>query len=717
MTEAPRPLTSGRSEVSPAVERVVAKALAKSPADRYASADELAVALDQAMDQVRSGSMTPVSTPVPPASPIGKSWAIFGISTAVGMGLIYAMVQRYALPKWVLLLAVLLLVAGAVMMLMTTWVENKRVARQPLPRWAGFFNWENTRTGGFLALGLWAILATMLVLRGPGGSGEGGAIRLAVLPFLNRGASDHDYFVDGVTDEVRGKLTRVAGFEVIARSSSDQYRATTKSPADIGRELGVDYLLTGTVTWLTTGGTERVQVVPEMIEVKTGASRWQQSFSGSVTDVLQLQSSIASEVARALGVALGSSERQEITDRPTENAAAYDLYLKGRGLTSRDPNSARQAASFFEQAVALDQEFVEAWSGLATAQSIVYANGNRDPISANRAKEAAQRAYDLDPTGASGLVALLNYNRFITRDFTRAREYARAAIKAAPNDAEVLVAAAAVTSIQGYADTALILLDRARDLDPRSGLVADAIQRNLLFLRRYPEAISAGETARELSTSGLLTIQYQAMAYIGMGDSSAARRVVVSAQTEYPAPVLAAQFAGFYETSWLLSKSDLALLFRLTPAAFDNDRAWWGQSLATAHWDQGDRATGRAYADSALAGSEEQLRANPDDAQLTVLYGVMLAYLGREAEAVAHASRALDLGGPRVDPENGYYIVFQAIRINLALGRLDPALELLSGLLTNPGYISPAWVRLDPMFRPIRGHPRFEALAAGSTSQ
>jgi hypothetical protein len=103
-----------------------------------------------------------------------------------------------------------------------------------------------------------------------------------------------------------------------------------------------------------------------------------------------------------------------------------------------------------------------------------------------------------------------------------------------------------------------------------------------------------------------------------------------------------------------------------------------------------------------------QLQANGNDAQLAVLYGVMLAYLGRESEALAQATRALELGGPGVDPENGYYIVLQAIRIHLALGRLDSALELLTGLLQNPGYVSPAWLRMDPMFRPLRGHSRFE---------
>ena len=712
MTESPRSLTSSRAGLSPAVEAVVAKTLAKSPADRYATADELAAALDQTMDQVRSGSMTPVSTPVPAASPIGKSWAIFGISTAVGLGVIYAMVKRYALPNWVLALAALLILIGVVMMVTTTWIEKKRVAMQPMPSWGRFFTWENTRTGGLLALGLWAILATAMVLRGPEGSGAGGAIRLAVLPFINRGGgAEHDYFVDGVTDEVRGKLTRLGDFEVIARSSSDLYRASTKTPGDIGSELGVDYLLTGTVTWIKMGTEDRVQVVPELIDVKTGASRWQQTYSNSVSDVLQLQSSIAGEVASALGVALGGTERDQVADRPTENAAAYDLYLKGRALPGRDPVSARQATNYFEQAVALDQNFLKAWAGLSRSLVILYINGNRDPALGARSREAGDRALALDPNAPDGHVALANHERFVIQDFAAARRHLEAALQFAPNDTEALASLAALHTQEGFPDSAIAVLKRARELDPRSVDVLRGLHRAQLATRSYAEAVATGELALELTPGDILTLQYMAIAHLANGDTSAARQVINRAKRTVPMTVIAANFAGFYETGWILEPADRELLFRLTPGAFDDDRAWWGQSLAVAHWDYGNRARARAYADSALPGSEAQHRANPTDRQSAGLYALMLAYVGRGDEAIAKIQEAIE--GTPVRDLNRSYIIQQATRIEIVLGRTDQAFARLRELLSSGGFVNPAYVRVDPMYNPLRNDPRFEAILAG----
>ena len=157
--------------------------------------------------------------------------------------------------------------------------------------------------------------------------------RLVVLPFTNRGAAEDAYFADGIADEVRGKLAGLGTLQLIARASSDQYRQSSKSPKQIGAELGVDYLLTATVRWAKAAdGTSRVQVMPELIDARTGDVTWQQSYDANLTDVFQVQTQIASRVAGALGVALGSREETKLGERPTANLAAYDLYLKGRAV-------------------------------------------------------------------------------------------------------------------------------------------------------------------------------------------------------------------------------------------------------------------------------------------------------------------------------------------------------------------------------------------------
>ena len=161
-------------------------------------------------------------------------------------------------------------------------------------------------------------------------AGAAGPKRLAVLPFENLGRPEDEYFADGVTDEVRGKLAALPGLEVTARTSSGQYKQTTKSPQQIGRELGVDYLLTGTVRWeKDTGGQSRVRVSPELVQVSTASTKWQAPFDAPLTDVFQVQADVAARVAEALGVALGAGERERLAEQPTENLAAYDAFLKG----------------------------------------------------------------------------------------------------------------------------------------------------------------------------------------------------------------------------------------------------------------------------------------------------------------------------------------------------------------------------------------------------
>src|SRR6185312_15516739 len=158
-----------------------------------------------------------------------------------------------------------------------------------------------------------------------------------------------------------GKLSQVPALAVIARGSSNEYRRSTKSLQEIGRELGAEYLLTATVRWEKSGGVSRVRVSPELLQVEPNeapTTRWQQGFDASLTDVFQVQADIATKVASALDVAMGDSARHQLAVKPTANLAAYDAFLKGEAIVEAvgmsDPGSLRQAIGLYEQAVALD---------------------------------------------------------------------------------------------------------------------------------------------------------------------------------------------------------------------------------------------------------------------------------------------------------------------------------------------------------------------------
>jgi serine/threonine protein kinase/Tfp pilus assembly protein PilF len=543
------------------------------------------------------------------------------------------------------------------------------------------------------------------------------AKRLAVLPFENLGGPGDEYFADGVTDEVRGKLTSLPGLRVIARSSSAQYKKSTKSPQEIGRELGVDWLLTGTVRWEKGAGGNHVRVSPELIQAATGSTTWQQPFDAALTDVFQVQADMAGQVAQALDLALGSSQRAVLAERPTSNAAAYDAFLKGeaesQSVGTAVPAQLRSAIDYYEQAVALDSSFVQAWTQLSRAHSLLYINGAISQEGKQRALEAAEHALRLNPNQFHGYLALGEYYASIPLDFPRALQEYEKGLRLAPNRGELLGATAVSEISVGRWDEAVQHFRRAQALDPRSFVVARRLAHTYLRLRRYPEAITASDRAIALAADNPLAFQNKVMAYLAMGDADRARELVRAATKTYDPTALATNFGNFFDLYWVLPPELQELLLRLTPGAFGDRSTWAIVRTQLLHF-RGDLAQTRIYADSALLSSDERLRNTPDDAQSHVFRGLILAYLGRKAEAIEEGERARALLPIEKDAYFGPYLQHQVVRIYILVGEPDKALDLLEPLLRMPYYLSPAWLRVDPNFDPLRNNPRFRKLVEGS---
>jgi serine/threonine-protein kinase len=653
----------GRPSVPEAVDQAIQRALAPVPADRFATAGQFAQAL-QPSPTAATPASTFVSTP--------------GVSPA-------SLVAPLAPP-------------------------GPRARRVPVAAIT-------------LGLGFLIGLGVLFAWRRTHASTEEsvGPKRVAVLPFENLGDSADAYFADGMTDEVRGKLSQVSGLAVIARTSSNDYRKTTKAPQQIARELGADYLLTATVRWeKAAGGPSRVRVSPDLIRVEPGAApttKWQQGFDASLTDVFQVQADIASKVASALNVALGDSARHDLAAKPTENLAAYDAFLKGeaasQGLTTPDPASLRRAIGFYEQAVALDSAFVPAWARLARARATLYFNGTPTPDLATQARQAAERAQALGPDRPEGQLALGDYYGTVAIDNPRSLEAYEAGLKLGPNNVELLVAAALAEQSLGRWDAAFQHLAKAGALDPRSATTARRTAVTLLYLRHYPEAQAALDRTLALAPTNLENIERKAMVALAQGDLTAARAVVHTALTNVEPAALLAYFGTYRDLYWVLDDAQQQQLLTLLPSAFDNDRGNWAIVRAQTYQLRGNPAQARIYADSARLAFEAQLRATPDDGQRHVLRGLALAYVGRKAEAIQEGERGMALWPISRDAYLGAYIQHQLVRIYLLVGEPEKALDQLEPLLKIPYYLSPGWLRIDPTFAPLRGNPRFERLVAG----
>jgi eukaryotic-like serine/threonine-protein kinase len=663
LTEPPPGIRSQRPNVPEAVDQAIRRALAPLPADRFPTVAQFAQALQ----------VTPVSTTSAPT-----------------------------------------VVAAAP----ATLEPRIAPAPRPAPRSRRFPLAAAALITGLL-IGLGVLFAWRHSSGGAAAAGSGSAV-LAVLPFENLGRSEDEYFADGVTDAVRGKLAAIPSVQVIARSSSEPYKKANKPAEQIARELGARYLLTGTVRWEKgAGGASRVLVSPELVEVSPGSApktRWQEPFDASLTDVFQVQADVATRVAQALGATLGSGERKALEAPPTKNLAAYDAFLKGEevsnGLSVIDPVLLRRALGYYEQAVALDSTFSLAWAQLSRTHSLLYNLSEPTPEDARAALAGAERALALSPNAPEGRVALGLYYRSIRGDLPRALDQYAQGQRVAPNNADLLAAAAFAEEALGRGDSALAHYRQAQTLDPASVATTRRLARVLSWSRHYPEALAMANRALALAPANLIVVQTKAEVYLAQGDLAAAQRTLRAVPSQVEPTALVAFMATYDDLYWVLDEEQQQLLLRLTPRPFDNNRGAWGMALAQTFALRGDQHHARAYADSARITFEEQLRAAPQDPQLHVLLGLANAYAGRKADAIRNGMKGVELLPVSKDAFAGPYNQFQLVRTYILVGEPEKALDQLEPLLKIPYRLSPGWLKIDPAFDPLRKNSRFQRLMA-----
>jgi len=293
-------------------------------------------------------------------------------------------------------------------------------------------------------------------------------IMLAVLPFKNLGSPDDEYFADGISDEIRSRLATIHKLGVISRSSAFQYKGVDKTNRQKGSELGVDYLIDGTIRWdRRAGGAGRVRITPELIRISDDVSLWSKPYNRVIEDIFEVQSDIAEQVIKQLRVTLLEPERRAIEAVPTENPDAYHAYLRGLDYAERPDYSEeefRLAIQMFERAVQLDPSFALAYAQLSMAHSRMHHYGHdRTEARAARARTAVDRALELQPELSEAYLALGWYHYWCHREYDRALEALAIAEKGLPNDARILLAIGAIRKRQGRLEEALDYMKRASD--------------------------------------------------------------------------------------------------------------------------------------------------------------------------------------------------------------------------------------------------------------
>jgi len=455
-------------------------------------------------------------------------------------------------------------------------------------------------------------------------------------------------------------------------------------------------------------------VSPELVELPAGTTAWQQPFDASLTDVFQVQASVAERVAQALGVALGAGERQRIVERPTENLAAYDAFLRGDQLLvsegAVDLESARSAVLYYRQAVERDSGFALAWARLARAAALLYSDGEHADSIVQLARASAARALALAPNAAEShyAVAYIEFNMESTRPRagTEALQRARAL---APADPDILSLLGATLGDIRPADEALPLLAEAARLDPRSVIVARRYAATLLTFKRFAQADSVASAGLALAADNRDLINSLIQARVSQGDSAGARAVLQEAARHIAFPELILNFGGWV---WLDDSLEAAAL-RLPSSAYEGDRAIQLGNRGFILWNAGKLDEARATSDSLLPLLERQVQAVPTNRGLRAALAFAYATDHRRDDALRELQKVRDLAQPEAG--TALYADWVAARavVDAFTDHPAEAVASLDTLVRLPRPTTRASLRIDPGWVLLRDRPDFKRLVSG----
>ena len=544
---------------------------------------------------------------------------------------------------------------------------------------------------------------------------------IAVLPFENLSKNEENaFFADGVQDEILTRLTKIADLKVISRTSVMQYKSgVPRNLREIGQQLGVAHLLEGSVQ----RAANKIRVNAQLIDARTDAHLWAQTYDRDLADVFAIQSEVAENIVAHLKANLTASEKAAINLRPTRDLEAFDLYLQAKELinTFHDTpdwkDTLLKAIRLLDEAISRDGNFALAYSLAARANEALYwFNLDNTSIRLAEAKAAAQKALELAPDlGEAHLAQAMIYYRG-SRDYGHAREELAIARRTLPNSAEVYSVTGLIDRRQGRWEDAVKNLEKAAELDPRNSMILNDLSVLYDVLRRYDDEESVLDRAIAANPSSATYFQLiRAQIELQKGNTKTAHNLLNALPAGYdPAGATTSTRINLalYErdapsAAKILAASNLEELVGSTGSLLP--RSWFEALIARA---QGDGQKAHDAFAMARLKIEAKLHDQPNDGAFLAMLGLIDAGLSHKEAALAEGRRAVELRPISNDALDGAVVIGNLAMIYAWVGEVDSAIERLTFLAKTPAGPDYGQLKFDPAWDGLRGDARFAKIVA-----
>ena len=547
---------------------------------------------------------------------------------------------------------------------------------------------------------------------------------IAVLPFENRSEDKANaYFADGIQDEILTRLSKIADLKVISRASTQHYKNAPKHLPEIAKQLGVAYILEGSVQ----KSADAVRVNVQLIKAANDSDLWADTFDRKLIDIFSVESEVAKAIADQLQAKLSGREEQVIAARPTENIEAYDAYLRGLAYnlkTQSTPANVLGAQKYLREAVRLDPKFALAWALLSYVDAFGYLTLNLQPTVALReeARQAAETALTLQPNLGEAVLAKGHYHYACLKDYDTAVRYFEQARQFLPNSSRIPEQLAYVARRRGQWDRSESYFNEAERLDPRNVSLLTQEAQSYVCLRRFAEALRKLDQVLNITPDDVDTLAEKATIAQAEGDLPRAAALLASLQpnaddtlaleTQVYQAILERRAAPIIpRLKEILAKPDPALGYINGELRF---YLGWAEEVA------GDHAAAQESWRQARSELEPFLKEQPENYILIGDLALTNMGLGDKAAALALSERAMAANPIEKDAVTGPAPIEILARVAAQTGELDRAITALQKLLSIPYAgplvtqnvpLTPALLRLDPMFDPLRNDPHFQKLA------